>query len=225
MVNLPIWLTSNLQWIFIALIVLYALSGFKRGFFNQLFDLISSLGALILAYALYTPVASMLGFLNLQIQTGIEVLDALLASSVYKVLAFLLIFIGVKIVVMLIKPIFNGIAKLPVIKQANQLFGVGLGLVNGLIWVLFISIVLSIPLLNGGKDAVNSTFMGPILEKIPVLRESSENQMTNISYLYMATSGDELTDEQWNSLSTWLDGILPDPYTANDVYESLKIQH
>lgn len=187
-----------LNWVDIVLVVIVLISafvGYKRGFINTLFRLISFLLAVILALLFYKPLAtyltehttiaswmqekiegnyeeeipkenevspneinasepkeettfrldnlpeSMKNFIGLEDianQTK-EVIANNLSAAVINIISILIIFLVSRIVLGIIAFLLNGIAMLPILKQLNELLGLGVGIVVGFlqIYVIF----------------------------------------------------------------------------------------
>lgn len=75
------------------------------------------------------------------------------------IVSFIILFIIIKIVFKFIPSILNSITKLPVIKQANHLFGGILGLVFGLIWCTVLIYAVGLLSLNQSLYFLNDQIM------------------------------------------------------------------
>lgn len=147
------------------LLGLCALWGFKSGFLKMGFGLVSFVVAILLGRILYLPIAEFLkktpiytGILSAaQQQTATdapsgtngvladifqksgeavsEMLTSYLAELVLHVIAFLLVVVAVKVLLVLISRLLRLFASLPVIGLVNRFAGMVLGLIEGILIV------------------------------------------------------------------------------------------
>jgi len=138
--------------ILIGFIVLYAYIGLKKGFVKSVVNFASTLISLLLTTLLYHPLALLLNnvglggiaknialsFLDEKSKTGMDalVLDKTAEAAsvvIVNIIAFIVLIITIKIGLSVISKSLNIIAKLPIIKQANSLLGLGTGIITGLL--------------------------------------------------------------------------------------------
>lgn len=165
--------------ILIAILIIFARLGAKRGLIKTLMGAVSTLLSLVLTALIYNPFSQMLynspvgeyvrGFVKRlfeeKTQNGIIIplLDKAIETAsmlIINIISFIIIIIAVKLILTFLSRFLNIAAKLPVIKQLNSLLGMFAGAVSGIL-ICYI-IVGIIGTLNGEGN-------------ISVLKESIEN--------------------------------------------------
>lgn len=137
--------------VFIAIIVLFAYIGAKRGLIRTLIGLLTTGVSLVLSMMLYKPVSLALAnsALGDTVRENIEKFiventgsaaslihnGAITASSqiVINAISFVLIVILSKVIISIVVSIVNIASKLPVIRQANSLLGLVIGVISGVV--------------------------------------------------------------------------------------------
>ena len=93
--------------------------------------------------------------------------SAVISQKVIGIMVALLVFIGVRLLLIFAKILFNGIAKLPIIKQFNEVGGLLYGVLRGVVLVYIILaimfFVISINSVGTIANAVNTSFIAKIL--------------------------------------------------------------
>ena len=138
--------------ILICFIALFAFIGMKRGFIKTIVGLASTLISLALTLLAYPVVSDLLHKLgvgeaiteiilnviskNEQVNPGLGIMEKTAEASsvvVVNVISFIAVIILTKFVLTLLIKSFNIITKLPVIKQANALLGLVVGVLSGIL--------------------------------------------------------------------------------------------
>ncbi len=138
--------------ILICFIALFAFTGMKRGFIKTIVGLASTLISLVLTLLAYPVVSDVLHKLgvgeaikeiildviakNEQVNLGLGIMETTAEASsvvVVNVISFIAVIILTKFVLTLLIKSLNVITKLPVIKQANSLLGMIVGLLSGIL--------------------------------------------------------------------------------------------
>ncbi|NBJ68953.1 MULTISPECIES: CvpA family protein [Clostridia] len=134
------------------LLIVGFLIGLKRGFILQLFHLIGFIAAFIAAALYYDDLGPKLSLwipypdLNENGKWAAFLQDLPLESGFYNAIAFLLIFIAVKIVLQIIASMLDFVASFPILNSVNKLLGAILGFVEiYLILFILLYIVALIP--------------------------------------------------------------------------------
>jgi uncharacterized membrane protein required for colicin V production len=166
------------------IIVVCAVDGLMRGFIISLFSMAGFFIAIIVA-KLLSPAA--VGFItahtgideaigkwlsskaagfNSTIQPVLKILgkseaiqpDKALTAAIILFIAFIIIFILAKLLIMIVARVLNATAKLPVIKQFNKLGGLIFGLVKGVLflYIIFAILTLIIPVLPSSSPIVTA---------------------------------------------------------------------
>jgi len=96
--------------------------------------------------------------------TGIEAIADGISETSIKVISFVGLFIIARIALIIIEKIADLIAKLPVIKQFNEVGGIIVGAIKGIliIYIIFAILTLILPLIHDQtiSNAINSSFIG-----------------------------------------------------------------
>ncbi len=138
--------------ILICFIAFFAFVGMKRGFIKTIVGLASTLISLVLTLLAYPFVSDLLHKLgvgeaikeiilsvitkNEQVNLGLGIMEKTADASsvvVVNVISFIAVIILTKFVLALLIKSLNVITKLPVIKQANALLGMVVGLLSGIL--------------------------------------------------------------------------------------------
>lgn len=125
----------------VAVLVLFTVSGFRRGIVHSVADLVGSIAAAAAAI-LYAPRALTLAapYLN-------RVKIPLLGSSVARfVVIVVLLFVILEVLVHVLAVLLDRLFRLPVLKQVNSLLGGVFGFCKGAVVVLFACAVLRLAL-------------------------------------------------------------------------------
>ena len=138
--------------ILICFIALFAFTGMKRGFIKTIVGLASTLISLALTLLAYPVVSDLLHKLgvgeaiteiiigviskNEQVNLGLGIMEKTAEASsvvVVNVISFIAVIIFAKFILTLLIKSLNIITKLPVIKQANALLGMVMGVLSGIL--------------------------------------------------------------------------------------------
>ena len=97
----------------------------------------------------------------------IEETATVVAQKIVGIIAFLILLIVIRLLLIFVRGLVNGIASLPIIKQFNELGGLIYGIFIGFVWIFIILAVLFfvVSINNNGiiQDAVNSSFIAKFL--------------------------------------------------------------
>lgn len=173
--------------ILLLIIVKSAFSGFKRGFFREILDIIAMIIAIIIAFKYMGVVSDIfyqtLPFFNIKI-LGVSIVA--INILIYQIIAFIiltvLIYAGANILISVTGLIKKAISiKLaPKIDLLYSLFGGIIGLLNGYVIVFILLIILS-PFLNNFSIYRNSSIKNIILYKTPILTKQADKYTKALS--------------------------------------------
>lgn len=158
--------------ILIVIIAFFAYMGAKHGLIKTLFGAVSTLISLVLSMLLYRPVSELLynstfgnsikefaGKLlaeRMEQTAQLFLLDKAVETTavlVMNVISFVIVIVAVKLIVIILANVLNIASKLPVIKQANKLFGMVAGALSG---ILVCYIIIGIVAALGGEENVSA---------------------------------------------------------------------
>lgn len=165
---------NGLDWFLLLLIAGGVFRGYQRGLILQAFSLLGVIFALLVAYRFAGDVAGVLQEclpLLEKVEAGwIALLP--IEGIIYRAIAFLLLFVGVKILVSMIARLLTRLFDIPVLSQINRLGGVALTLIQ-----VFLIIFLGVHLVNflpweTGREAIQESFIAQsVLKLTPDLTE------------------------------------------------------
>lgn len=183
------------MWADIVILVLmagFAVSGYKKGFIRTFAFLLGWLAALTAGYLLWQPVKEYLVeelHLDLALTAkfanrleGTDFLASEAAELCLCVIAFLLVFIGAKLVANVLLSLIKGISHVPIVGTANRLLGAVLGMGKAVI-LLWLVVLLLIPgILAGDGSSVeklweDSQIVPALYEHNPLLHILEKEEM------------------------------------------------
>lgn len=181
--------------ILLLIIIKSAFSGFKRGLFRELLDIVAIVVSIIIAFKYMGVVADIfyqtLPFFNIKI-LSISIVS--INILVYQIIAFIimsvLIYAGLNIIISVTGLIKKAVSlKLaPKMDLLHSLLGGIVGLLNGYVMVFILLIILS-PFLNNFSIYRQSAIKNIILYKTPILTEKADK------YTYALKDVTDLTDK------------------------------
>ena len=179
--------------IFIAIILLSAFLGYKKGLVNMASKLFAGILAIIITLILYQPVSNAI-IKNTPLQTKIEniiiektqtenqeensnVINELsqnmieeqaknISINVVHAITMIGIFLLVKIILSIVFALINGIANLPILKQFNEVGGIAYGLVRGAIISVICIALLGVYAKINPQNKINTEIENTYLTKI-----------------------------------------------------------
>ena len=193
-----------IQYVNIALLVLlvvFIIAGYIRGFFMQLIDIIGYILAFFVArrYSL-----ALSGRFHLWPEKAVMFAGTVLQDYIYDKCNyyawFVLLFLGVLLLLLILKPLIKLISEIPFIKETNKALGMVLGVISFLIWTCIAVYILSTPVFTNGQDVVDQTFLKPIKEVSSVAFHDFQNilEENGILQKLLAISEDKTSEEVSN---------------------------
>ena len=145
----------------LALIILYLafiVIGYKNGLILQIVDLVYNILALFIGYFLAPILASHFPIVKLdEVYMGLK-LNVLMDTLIYMIIVFILL----KLLYLIIKPLFGFVSKIPLIGFVNDIGGALMGIVNATIVVLLFCMLLNTPLFKNGNEVKEKTYLKTI---------------------------------------------------------------
>lgn len=145
----------------LALIVLYlafVVIGYKNGLILQIVDLVYNILALFIGYFLAPILASHFPIVKLDEVYMALKLNVLMDTLIYMIIVFILL----KLLYLIIKPLFGFVSKIPLIGFVNDIGGALMGIVNATIVVLLFCMLLNTPLFINGNEVKEKTYLKTI---------------------------------------------------------------
>ncbi len=150
--------SSYFIYVNLVLLILYLTSlivGYKNGLILQIVDLIFNIVALFVAYFISPILASHFPLVKLDEVYMALNLNTLIDMLIYIVIVFLIL----KIIYILIKPLFASVSKIPLVGFVNRIGGALVGVINATIIVLLFCMLLNTPIFKNGQDIKNGTYL------------------------------------------------------------------
>lgn len=145
----------------LALIILYLafiVIGYKNGLILQIVDLVYNILALFIGYFLAPILASHFPIVKLDEVYMALKLNVLMDTLIYMIIVFILL----KLLYLIIKPLFGFVSKIPLIGFINDIGGALMGIVNATIVVLLFCMLLNTPLFKNGNEVKEKTYLKTI---------------------------------------------------------------
>ena len=145
----------------LALIILYLafiVIGYKNGLILQIVDLVYNILALFIGYFLAPILASHFPIVKLDEVYMALKLNVLMDTLIYMIIVFILL----KLLYLIIKPLFGFVSKIPLISFVNDIGGALMGIVNATIVVLLFCMLLNTPLFKNGNEVKEKTYLKTI---------------------------------------------------------------
>ncbi|GAA5344990.1 putative membrane protein required for colicin V production [Planifilum fimeticola] len=165
---------NGLDWFLLLLLAGGVIRGYQKGLILQAFSLVGSIFALLAAYRLSGDFSQVLmERFPLPEEVGGGWIGLLpIEGILYRMLAFILLFAGVKILISIIARLLTGLFDIPVLSQINRLGGVLLNLVQVFL-ILFIGVhVMNFLPWETGREAIQESFVCQgVLKLTPDLSE------------------------------------------------------
>ena len=150
--------SSYFIYVNLVLLVLYLIAlvvGYKNGLILQIVDLLFNIIALFIAYFVSPILAAHFPLVKLD-----EVYTALNLNTLIDMLIYIVIvFVVLKILYLIIKPLFASVSKIPLLGFINRIGGALIGVVNATIIVLLFCMLLNTPIFKNGNEIKNGTYL------------------------------------------------------------------
>lgn len=127
---------------------------YKKGFLYGIFKLLSTIGALILAWILAPVLQSLFTFIKLN-DTYTQSLIIILNTIIW----FIILFILIKIVCLFFAPLLKKVSKIPVLGSVNKIGGILIGIIDATIVILIMSMLLKTPLIKNPQEVKQGTYI------------------------------------------------------------------
>lgn len=177
-----------LDYLIIIIIILSALTGFKRGFLKSLINFVGTIIVIILAFYLKNPISVFLyehfPFFNLSgIMNGISIYNVILYEAFSFLITLLVLSIGLRLVVTIsgiLSKLTLGLLDKGII---GRLLGTLFGILKGYIIVFFLCFILA-TFAHSGKLYQNSNYADTIVSKTPILTNTVSKTYNSIKEVY-----------------------------------------
>lgn len=190
----------------IAILLLFAYSGFRQGFLLKALGCIGFIVCALLAWWLSAPFAKLLHLLP---QDLAPMKDTLAAPVFYEVINRFLVFgilcLLLCMLVMFLRPLFHMVGSLPLISQINTLLGIVFGALQGLLVVMVISFLFGTPLFANGIAVREQSILKPIGEVSDQLLFFAQEELAELHAVQkIVTPSTILSQEDLDHIKAWL---------------------
>lgn len=165
----------------ILLFVFVLYKGYKQGMIMQLVNLVNTFVSLVISYLFSDVFANVFQFVSYD-KIGIASMDQFISFQVNRLIWIFVLFVVIRLVLIVLKPIAQIISKMPLIKQVNSVFGAVFSIVNYAIYILLIVLFLSTPIIKNGSDLIDFTYLRNMIDITePVISNYEELISDNLS--------------------------------------------
>ncbi|MBR2826508.1 MAG: CvpA family protein [Erysipelotrichaceae bacterium] len=192
--------------IMVVWLVIAVIAGYKKGLIWGVLRILGAVASIFIAWILAEGVSSIIYLYPIKLApfSATSVGDIVYRKLNYY-LWFVVIFIICMIILALIRPIFNAITELPVLKEVNGICGALLAIVETFIFFIVITLVLNGALIRNGKDVIENTALRYVeggAQQLSVLLNNKFSE--NVAIQKMISDPLSLTEEDIHSIIDWL---------------------
>ena len=153
------------------ILIICVWKGYKDGFALSLYDLVSFVLILFIAYSVAISLASVLPLVPRSVLTQLtiannELLDMMINVALFYLINllvwFLIVFIGLKVLSLLLRQVLKAFKNIPLLGKCNQYLGVFFGIIKTYLLILLMGWVFSLPVFTNGTAMVNASVIAPI---------------------------------------------------------------
>ncbi|HZJ87143.1 MAG TPA: CvpA family protein [Erysipelothrix sp.] len=207
--------------ILILLFLLTVYRGYKNGMLLQFVGLINTFVASVIAWLFSDVFVFVFKFVKYS-KTGIEKFDSFVSDYANRLIWFVVLFVAIRVLLIVLKPIASMISKMPLIKQVNSAFGAAFSVVTYFIYMMILIFILTLPLVKNGTDVIDNSFLKYIDKYSEPIFERFDNTILENKTIQYLVSERELTVSQKQSL---VDLLSENGFTDNEIREFLVKYH
>ncbi len=148
----------------IAIVILYILfivQAYRKGFLYELLSFFGFVATFFVSWFLSPILSKHFPIITVLLTEGVtdELFKAMVVPLINTLIWFVIIFIIVRIIISLILSIFKSISKIPYLGFVNRIMGTVFGVINATIWVIVLSMILSLPYFTNGNEVRDNTLI------------------------------------------------------------------
>lgn len=192
--------------------------GYKRGFLIQLVDFVGTIVAFFAAWLLSEPFARAMQLVPSK-GIGYASIDQVINLQINRYIWVVILFIVIRIVLMVVRPLASFISKMPLIKQVNSAFGGFVSIIIFGIKVLALIFILSFPFVKNGMDIVEGTVLKNVANLSAPVFDFLQDSIDKNAAIQSIISDKSLTTEQSDAMVEWL---LSKGFSSTDIQEYLN---
>lgn len=187
----------------LALMVFVLWRSYHKGLLLLVLESISLFVAFFLAWLLAAPLAQALPLYQAdEALLALPIIGPFVSVQINGLLWFVIVFIIVSVILFLMKPIFGGIGKVPLLKGVNHILGLAFGFLQVALYGFLIYILLLTPLIKNGQDVLATSqlkHMGPLTSSLTKSLNLEEVSLLKIFNPDSISAEDEVKIKLWLS--------------------------
>ena len=188
-------------WLLVSLI-----TGYKKGI---IWEILSILGILVVIFIAWILAPGMADIIKVFPESAAPFQGTSVGEIVYNRLNYIVWFIIITVVLLIImsllKPLFNAITELPVLKQVNGILGACFSGIKTLVFFIVIVYVLNSAVISNGKDIIEKTRLKYVqMASQKTMSVISRSFSENVAIQKMLSDPLSLTEEDLQSIVKWL---------------------
>ncbi len=208
----------------IAFLVGLTYSGYKDGFITKALELLSTVVSIVLSWVIADHLKTTIFLFpkdyNLLSDTPI---GSVIYQSVNRMLLFIVIFILLRIIVFLLKPLFKSFNWVPLVGGINRILGSIFGFVQGVLFVFILTFLLSTPLFANGEVILQKSGLVVVKDMYRSLMFMFDDTFDSIESIQkVITPANELKDDDYTNITTWLEKQGFDALEQQEIIEMIK---
>ncbi len=206
--------------IVILLVLIYI--GYKKGLLLQLFSFLSLIVKIAVAWMFAPILARVLMFFEPDL--GLlenSALDQLITHNINTAIWFIVLYLGLTLLFLFLRPVIKGAGKLPILKPINQLAGMLFGAIKFYVYMIVAIFLLQTPLVNNGHEVIVQTWLDNINRSAPIVFERLSEWAASTPAISNLLAGEILSDEDVEAIEQWLISQEIDAATIQDILERL----
>lgn len=220
----PIEYIFLLNIVVIAVLALFAYSGYIQGFFLKLLGCFGFLVCALVAWLISYPLSSLLHlYPDHMLMMNDPQIAQIFYQTINRVVVFIVLFFLLSLAVFFMKPILKAVGKLPLIQEMNKILGTALGALQGLVFVMVVTFVFSTPLFANGMRVIDQSCLKPINAVTEGLLFFAHDQLGELKAIQKVVTPSTVVDEEdIGYIADWLSGYDLKPEQIDAFVNELK---
>lgn len=192
--------------------------GYKRGLILQVVDMVTTFVSLLAAWVLSPIFQNVYQFVETSSNGFVSIAD-LVGMQTNRLIWFALLFVLIRIVLLVIKPLAVVISKMPLISQVNSSIGGVFSMVYFAIKLVILIAILGTPVVANGQEVIDSSVLKHVDSISKPILENVFTSLSKNDALQSIIYEQKLTDEQTIAITEWLQS---NGFTHNEIKEFLS---
>ncbi|MBR5049255.1 MAG: CvpA family protein [Erysipelotrichaceae bacterium] len=190
----------------IAIIAISLIIGYIKGFLWQILKIIGILAVIILSWILSSGLSELIQIFPRKFapfaSTG---LADLFYDKINTICWFLILFVIGLLILAVLKPLFNAITEIPVIKGINKTLGALLSLIPAFLLIVVVTFILNSAIFANGKDVVNNSLLRYTDKVIDYTSNLFKGIFSeNVAIQKMINDPKSLTEDDLHNIIDWM---------------------